>query len=116
MSYKFKIDGEDYIAVKNNIYFDKDDKEFAVILFDIEEKYQQDIINNKKNIKIQLTTGLILCHFILDIGVYKFAFELFDEPDIKTIRHMINKKEIEICIAFKKNNVLLEDLSFTIDY
>lgn len=116
MSYKFKINGEEYIAVKNNIYFDKDDKEFAVILFDIEEKYQQDIINNKKNIKIQLTPELTLCHFILDIGVYKFAFELFFESDIETIRHMINKKEIEIGIAFKKNNVLLEDLCFTVDY
>lgn len=116
MPYTFKIDGETYISLKNNIYFNKDDKEFAIFLYDINEDFLQAIIGNKKKIKINITPGKIISHFILDTGVLKFAFELFDEPEIDIIRKMIENKSLEIGIAFKKNDVLLEDLCFTIDY
>lgn len=117
MHYIFKINGESFIALKNNIYFDKKDKEFAIFLLDIEEKFKNDIINNKQQIKINLTSGITICHFILDIGIYKFAFELLGNPNIETIRNMINNKELEIGFAFQDSNEnLIHELCFTVDY
>ena len=44
-----------YIALQNNIYFDKNDKEFAVFLYDIDDIYLKNIIENKENLKIKLS-------------------------------------------------------------
>lgn len=117
-SYTFGINDIQYIALQNNIYFDKNDKEFAVFLYDIDDIYLKNIIENKENLKIKLslTLGKVFCHFIVDTGTYKFAFELMECAEIDDIIEMIEDKSLEIGIAFKKDDVLLEDLCFVIDY
>lgn len=112
--YEFKINGEKHIRLNYKIYFDENDKELAFFISNINDIYLNDLVKNKNTLKIKIIYGNIISFFVIDTKNYKYAFDLSTNKDI--IEKMIENKNLEIGIAFKKDDVLLEDLCFVIDY
>jgi hypothetical protein len=112
--YEFQINGEKHIRLNYKIYFDETDKQLAFFIFNANDLYLNDLVMNQHNLKIKIIPGNIISFFIIDTTNYKYAFDLSINKDI--IEKMISDKHLEIGVAFKNDEILLNDLCFVIDY
>lgn len=114
MEQTWKINGESYVMLNNRDYFNEKDREFAIFLYDIDNTHIQNLTQYKSQIEINFIYENLISFFTICVNNTNYAFEIYKNTD--KIKNMIDNKTLEIGIAFKKNDVLLEDLCFTIDY
>ena len=112
--YEFQINGEKYLRLNYKIYFDEKDKQLAFFISNANDIYLHDLVKNKNSLKVKIIPGNIISFFIIDTKHYKYAFDLSTNKDI--IEKMIFDKNLEIGVAFKNDEILLNDLCFVIDY
>ncbi len=112
--YEFQINGEKHIKLNYTVYFDENEKQLAFFISNANEIYLTDLIKNKTTLQIKIIPGNIISFFVIDTKNYKYAFDLSTNKNI--IEKMTHDKKLEIGVAFKKDDILLEDLCFVLDY